>query len=112
MTEAYMTWSHDSAHGTTQGADLPGDAYSFTIVDVFGNVPHFCVNALLIQTLQNPVPQLLMLFQQMDTYAQLLCARVSFLLLPLGPLLASPSTVSNSFVSLTSTALNYLNNLL
>jgi hypothetical protein len=38
MTEAYMKWSYDSAHGTTHEAGLSGsnDAYSFTVVDVFG----------------------------------------------------------------------------
>jgi hypothetical protein len=38
ITDAYMAWTHDVAHGATYDAGAPGsdNSYSFTIFDVFG----------------------------------------------------------------------------
>ena len=37
ITDAYMAWTRDTAHGATFNAGIPGDnGYSFTIFDVFG----------------------------------------------------------------------------
>ena len=38
ITDAYMAWTHDAAHGATHDAGAPGsdNGYSFTIFDVFG----------------------------------------------------------------------------